>query len=201
MTGAVRSWRLQAGDALDRRRVRELFYEMADRLSQVRGSSFGNQVLNRQKFTIDSWEEYDTSQENDVNYRVPGYGHMAPGSLQVQSTREPVWSATLDWSVEGFVTDTKSYLLLGVPMLDHEIVWGAQDLVTADQILQSTVGNYDPTLVIASLGVTGASGDTFGLGGSCHVRGTTAKSTASVLLLSVAGFKITNSQMHLRRMV
>jgi len=189
---------IQAGEPISRRRLEELFMEMAQRFSLLHPQAIGDWQFGRADFHADTFAEYEVVKETGLQFDVPTTGRMVPSTLRVGATRDPAWTICGQWSLEGEVLASQGYLCLAVPVVNQELVWGGQDFVCADQILMTTLGST-PDDTDAAANVSMSTNPSFTLGGEFQVRGGTSSTSVGILLMSIAEFRISKTYLTMQR--
>ena len=139
MTGVIRQHVLSVNDALDRRKVTELFLEMAKRLSAIDGHAIRGTQLRRGNFKIDAWEEYQSDLDWGINFLTPEMGYVVPATSYDFVLDDSYVEANVTWSIQATPGDEQaSNMLMAIPVVDGVGVYGAEDWLEVDQLL-----NYD----------------------------------------------------------
>lgn len=206
MTGVLRRHFLSDGDALDRRRLEELFLEAAARYASVSNRAIGNGQFKREDFTLATWEEMLGNLAVDIQFITPDHGFLIPDSLAEVVHDDGTLEAKVAWGVE-VDPQAGGNLIAMWPVLNGVPVWGGLDFNSVDQ-LNTYVGVVPATPAVDpdnpdSLGgpPTGSDFGTFnfGLGNEATVVVSNGRSSLGIAVFSIGEFKITRCAWTLRK--
>jgi hypothetical protein len=197
----IRKHTLTSGDALDRRRIVELFMEAAKRFTSVHRDAIRNKQFGREHFDLDAWEEYQSNYQLNIKYVVPKHGHQAPGSGLVVLNDDSYFEANVSWSALIKVNSTASFRVLGWPVTDGQGLWSAESWAEVDQLFKYDnifpSPEWDETIVNTAFTNDGY----LTLGGSCNVQGINGRSYFGVLFASIGKFSVESLQVNLRKRI
>ena len=200
MIGVFRHYVLQPGDPLDRRRLRELFFEATKRFTELDSLAIGNVQLGRLKFQLDAFEEYQTAIEGNIEYLVPEYGHLSPGISTQVVNDDPYFEGDVAWSADIEVNGAfQGKRIYGWPTVDGKALWAGESWSEMDQLLHYNPATTDPDETLSLYGMNNY--DRFTLGSSCTVQGLNGRSPMGVLFASIGDFKISKMQINLRKQI
>ena len=200
----IRLHQLQPGAALNRRLLRELFYQVGDALSNVRHESLGNDIFEHGDFQDSAFEDYYFNYIAGSNFSAPPGNLLPPGSFQEIDTFDDQVEATLSWSTWVEMEATSCKMIAAWPMIGQAAAWG---LACLRQPGPATV--YDPMLPLPgpsytdklSWGGGWAAGDHVCLGGDGAVilpRGT--KLQTGLMLMTLGGsYRVRQASLQLAR--
>lgn len=196
--GLIRPHVLAASDPLDRRRVEELFLWSAKRFTEVAGYYIANKQIDRTFFDLDTWEEYQTTYQDEIIYLTPHFGHQAPGTGLEITNDDSYFEGELSWSCKVQVDSADCFMVMGWPVVDGQGVFGGEDWAEVDQRFKYTAGDTSlPDEPVTAVAFTNAGYMT--LGNTCGVTGVNGRSYSGVLIASIGRCKILSAQLNLRK--
>jgi len=200
VSGVIKQHVLANDGALDRRRLEELFFEAAKRVTEISGINIGNNQFGRENFHLTSFEEYDTNFEVETSYINPLHSHQLPGTDLLVSNDDSFYEAEMAWSIHAIAEGDSSQILMGWPVVDGKALWSAEDW---SQYGRELVGNGDPLSNPFDDSIAGAGfdeDDLVCLGNTCNLVGQNGHSFLGVLLFSIGQFRVTKSQVTFRKL-
>lgn len=178
----------------------ELFLEAAKRTTDIKEWSIGNDQFDRMSFTLDAWEEYQTTFQVDIQYVVPNYGHQVPGSGLEVKNDDPFFEGVLDWSVDVKVTSASAFRVMAWPVLDGKALWSAEDWAEVDQLFTYTAGGASVPEE-PEAGEAFSANDHITLGNRCNVLGINGRTYTGILVSSIGKFDVLKAQTNLRKVL
>lgn len=195
MSGIIRQHRLQEGNALDRRRLEELFFEARQRFAQITHWSIGDDVLTRQSFDDHAWEEYRFTAVLNGNYRIPTHGHLISGCFLQVNHAEEYYEGQLHWSINVHPLTAACKRIVAWPVCNGNLLVGGHDSVECEQAIKyDSQDPADPAIDPSTATELAASSIDntydFCLGGTASFSGVAAASTLGVLVMGVGHFQV-----------
>lgn len=195
MSGLIRKHRLLTGDVLDRRRLRECFFEVAQRLSMIPSHALADEHLTREDFDLHAWVEMLVSHSENIGFITPNYGYVVADSMLEVVHDDSYFEAKLAWSIDVNISDgAASNLLYAFPVIDGVGAYHLMDFLMADQLVSYTFV-AGTTAVIPEDG-TPQDAYTFdtvyrtNLGNHGNVVGLNGHSHVGIMVGSIGKFKI-----------
>lgn len=206
MSGLIREHRLLAGDVLDRRRLRESFFEMAQRLNMIQAQSLADNHLTREDFELNSWVEMLNSHAEDINFVTPDYGYIVADSLVEVIHDDSYFEAKLSWSLDVNITNgAASNLMYAYPIVDGIPAYHLMDFLMADQLVSYTFVAGNPAVVPED--VTPNDAYTFDttyrtcLGNHGNVVGLNGRSHVGIMVGSIGKFGVKKSDILVKKVL
>jgi len=195
--GTTRLHRLQAGDALDRRRMEELFLQAGRRANEIFDRNIGNKQFGRTSFVEDAIQEFWYNKDEDANYKLP----VAPGNLP--GTALPILNddsfvfGELVWSLRASVPTAQiGHMLVAWPVFDYQALWSAEDVaLRSSEYYNDTIVSGQP---VYSFWLPFSGDSVLSLGGRCNFIGGNGRMLAGVMVHSIGSFTVHNVQLAIR---
>lgn len=208
MNGSIRQHFLTQGDALDFRRVEELFLEAARRFNGIGGHAIGNKQFRRDAWNLFTWEEYLSKEARDLEFTIPEHGLIVSNCLLEVVHDDGFLEAELSWSLDvqpNGGADPKA--IFAWPVLGGQALYQGEDMAMCSQLVQHVtpvagVPAVDPTdssnedapqVIDDTLKIT--------LGNSCAVALQNGRSHAGLALLSIGRFTVQKSTLAVRKVL
>jgi hypothetical protein len=196
MTGLVRPHFLSSGDALDRRRVQELFLYAANLLNELSGTGIKNAQFTRTNFNMDTWEEYQSDYDTNMRFITPEMGYALPAAALDVQCDDSFFDGMLSWSIAVEVGSAlASNMVMAIPTLCGIPLYGGEDWQEVDQLISYTLGDpADPAINPDEIeGDDASSMDAsygLSLGNSVGFTGLNGRGRAGILIYSLGKFKV-----------
>jgi hypothetical protein len=203
----VRPHFLANGDALDRRRMEELFLYASKRLNEIGGQSIQPKQFTRASFDIDSWEEYQANFGSSLSFIVPDMGYAIVATTIDVTSDDSFFEGVLTWSIKVEVgSAAASNMIMAVPTLDGMPLYAGEDFIEVDQLVRYNYKtNLDPALDPATeVPLDGAPfSNSYGLtlGNQIGFVGLNGRGRLSVVVVSIGKFKVTSCAVNLRKVL
>ena len=197
--GFTRLHRISSGDALDRRRLVELFNQATERANDIVHHSFGDEILSRVDFTQHCYQEFWYNKDTDLHYDIPDSPGCLPGSVIPVRNDDSFTYGELAWSLRGVAASTSSIMIMAWPVFNSKALWSGEDFVMIRCISEYPASGslLDPEAdKVAGLSFT--NGDPISLGGVCSFSGYNGRMLSGVLVHSIGRFRIQNVQLSIR---
>ena len=206
MTGLILDHKLLPGTALDRRRVEELYAQVAQRMSVLDHLSIGDNKIRRSQFRPDAWTELRFTSDDDLQFLPVEYGFVVAGGVVSVLDPDRIGAAAISWSMHA-VHDTNSRYLYVWPVYADQVLIGGFDAHSSSQQVRSTylgAGNppVDPTNTASLLdGELLSSSETASLGGTGYYTGNLLQASVSLLCFGSGKFTVTRATVGQRRVL
>ena len=191
--GHVRLHKIQPGDALDRRRLDELFAWAAQRLNQIDKRSIANDQIGRNRFVGPSFVEMWYAKEGGLNYEVPGNPQLVPGtSVPVRNDDSYVFGE-LTYSVEAEAMTASCIRIVSWPVFASKALWSGECyLSNGDEKRYSGAAGVAPTDTVQ--GGAYNINDKVTLCGTTNFVALNGRMLSGVLIASVGNWRILGAQ-------
>jgi hypothetical protein len=205
--GMVRPHFLANGDALDRRRMEELFLYVAKRLQEIGGASIEPEQFTRHEFDIDSWEEYQANFGSSLSYIVPDMGYSIVATTIDVVSDDSFFEGVLTWSIKVEVgSAAASNMIAAVPTMDGLPLYAGEDFIEVDQLIRYNYKtNLDPAVNPATDETLDGSpfSNAYGLtlGNQIGFTGLNGRSRLAIVIVSIGKFKVTSCAVNLRKVL
>lgn len=198
----VRPYFLAKGDALDRRRLQELFLWVANRLNELSPIGIKDKQFNRTNFNLNAWEEYQSDYVSQVRFLTPAMGYSLPGCAVDLTCDDSFMEGIIDWSIAIEPSSvTGSNMIMAVPTLCGIPVFAGEDWYENDQLITYTL---TPGIAVDPDATDGddafnlstddgtVTGNPYGisLGNSVGFTGLNGRGRVGILVYSIGSFKV-----------
>lgn len=144
MSGLIRQHQLAPGAALNRRQMRELFYQAAQHLAAVRHESLGNDIFEHGDFQDSAFEDYYFNYIAGSTYELPPGNLLPPGSFETIDTQDNQVEATVAWSLWVEMRAASCKMVCAWPMVGNTPLWGLACLRQAGAVTVYNTGAILP---------------------------------------------------------
>lgn len=183
------------GACLDRRIIEELFLDAASRFSFIRKDAIGDGVLDRTKFELESFTALYYNYDYDIQYIVPDFAHVPPGSNIVLDIKDSFFNVTVAWSLELIANSANCYFVAAWPVINGEAVWELMDFKQKGPLIPDYGTALPDPFKDAQVSVGFSEDDEISMGmfGSCS--GLSGRGDNVIMILGVGDWKIIKSSM------
>jgi len=194
--GLVRLHRLLPGDALDRRRLEELFAWCAQRFNEIGHRSIANDQIGRDRFLGPSFEEMWYATEKDLNFGIPGNPQLVSGTTVPVRNDDSYIYGELSYSIEAEAqVDDGCLKLVAWPVFASQALWSGECYM-----IQGDEKGYNGTVPIGPFiklipGDTYNTNDRVTLSGTCNFVAANGRMLSGVLVQGVGDWRILGAQM------
>jgi len=196
--GTTRLHRLQSGDALDRRRIEELYLQAGRRANEIFDRNIGNKQFGRTFFQEHSIQEFWYNSDSSINYFVPQCLGNLPGTIIPVRNDDSFVFGEIVWSIRVLTFDG-SVMLVVWPVFNSQALWSGEDvsLRLTECSYPPGVGFTDP--IKGRISGSAYSGtDMLSMGGTTNFVGMNGRMISGLLVHSIGNFRIVATQFAIR---
>ena len=203
----IRPHFLTSGDALDRRRIQELFLFVANQLNELSGIGIKNSQFTRANFNMDTWEEYQSDYDTNMGFITPEMGYALPAAALDVKCDDSFFEGVLSWSIAVEVGSAlASNMVMAVPTLCGIPLYGGEDWQQVDQLIKYTMlGAFQPCVnpdeVEGDDAGTMSTSYGLSLGNSVGFTGLNGRGRAGILIYSLGKFKVKAASITCRKVL
>ena len=138
-----RKHRIKSGHALDRRKLKENFLQLASSLNEIEGSSISRLQFDIDDFRMNSFIEFSETGYKEAGFsgRICGDGGEAILNLSANSNLDLSGDYALTWNAEATIVDGEGFFLDCVPVMGGQFISQANDCYYHFGYLN----NFEPT--------------------------------------------------------
>jgi hypothetical protein len=196
--GITRLHKLQSGDAVDRRRLDELYRQAAQRANEIFGRNIANDQFSRVSFQEQAIQEFWYNSDRDLTFNVPHNPATAPGSAIQVRNDDSFTFGELTWTLRATAATDQSVCLIAWPVFDSKALWAGEDFAKKGSIVSYAIGHCaDPDGDVVD-GTAFSTNDKISLGGSCSFVGLNGRMLSGVLVHSFGHFRVQHVQLAIR---
>jgi hypothetical protein len=200
LSGQIRKHFLSSGDALDRRRIEELFLEAAKGLALIMPDMIRSKQFIKTKLSADSLEEMYYNEITSLGYKTPTWtGTLLPGTVIDIHNEDGEFQSVIEYSLTVKAISATAKWVYAVAIAGDKTVHGTGDFLTADQEVCYIAPSTPPNETDAGLYIN--NGERFNLCGSANIVTTGGNQFIGVIVLSDAEFEINACSCTARRVL
>lgn len=197
MSSQVRPHHLTEGSALDRRRIAELFYWAAKRLSAVDPNMISSNVITRDLLEESALEEMYFGDVTGVTYKTPDWTGFVLG-ITIQNDDNDNELA-IDYSVVIEAEDTDCMWAYSAAIAGGKVLHESGHLLHVDQEFCYISPDEPPTTTPSGLSIT--QNDKTTMSGTATFSGESGTQHVGVLIIADKSFSVTRCSCSARRIV